>query len=159
MPAVLWLIGRFASSSTLHAFGVSPSMTPGSPWEVVWQCEAVFTAHTSRSNPTLAPLSQLMLWCLRLLLPDQRLPLRYGGADGEPMEWLGVADCGSVERQKALSALESRDFVKASDSVLSGDEVYYSREVLPRQRGQLSAEEMMRGVVQEVMRDTILFLR
>jgi GTPase SAR1 family protein len=41
-PAVLWLVGRCVSSSTFHAFGVSPSMTPGAPWEVVWDRTVVF---------------------------------------------------------------------------------------------------------------------
>lgn len=140
-------------------------MTPGAPWEIVWQCDVILPPLLEiggTTDPALAPLSELMLRCLRLLLPDQRLP-DHCGVDGRDLvEWIGVLPCWSMEKQRQLAALESAHFAMASDSVFSGEMVYYSREVLARQRGQLSADEIksiVRGGVQESMRDLLLIMK
>jgi hypothetical protein len=42
LSQVLWLVGRCSSGSTVHVFGVSPSVRPSWPWEVVWNSEISF---------------------------------------------------------------------------------------------------------------------
>jgi hypothetical protein len=161
-PAILWLIG--ATNSTVHGFGVSPSMNPSSPWEVVWDCEVSYPSllamESEMGSPLheLAPLNELLLRCLRLLLPDQRLPDRGGGVDGrESVEWIGVSDCFSEEGKREMAFQETAHFVM-SHSVFGGEMVYYSKEVL-RQRGQVCAEDLksiVKGGMEEVMRDTAM---
>jgi GTPase SAR1 family protein len=160
-PAVLWLVG-LCSNSTVHAYAVSPSVTPGAPWEVVWGCNVIFPSLVTSVAAELldsslrSPMCQLLLQCLRPLLPDQRLPDRSGGVGGgDPVEWIGVLDCRLEEMQMASQA--SVHFVMASDNVFGGEMVYYSREVLLRQRGQMSAEDM-KNLVKRGVEDALLVL-
>jgi hypothetical protein len=88
-------------------------------------------------------MSELLLWCLRLLLPDQRLP-------DHGYEWLGLLDCWSEGQRLEMASQESTHFVKAGESVFGGEMVHYSREVMSRQRGQLSVEDA-RSLVRDLM--------
>jgi hypothetical protein len=164
-PKVLWLVGRCSSSSTLHvkhAFGVSPSVRPDMPWEVVWESEICFPVSVSLSDSVEmtvnSPLSELLLKCLRPILPHHRLPTRFGGPQpaSEALEWVGLVSCRS--QQPSLALQESRWFV--TDRDFFGDLVEYSRDVLNHQRGQVSAEEMrtMMREVQGVVEDVVLVL-
>jgi hypothetical protein len=153
-PAVLWLVGRCVSISTLHAFGVSPSMTPGAPWEVVWDCTVVFPPQLeveSGMSIDLSPMRELLLRCLRILFPDQQLPDHWcGGAQGEMVEWIGLLNIGSERQRLEMASQESAHFAMAGDSVYGGEMIYYSKEILLRQRGQISADDL-RSLVRDVM--------
>jgi GTPase SAR1 family protein len=158
LPKILWLVGKCSSTSTLHMFGVSPSVRPGWPWEVVWESEVSFPASATGPSEVPCALSELLLKCLALLLPNNRLPTRLGGlVSNSALDWIGLVDCGSY--QQLIASQESRWFVQDRD--FFGVCVEYSRDFLMRQRGQASADEMraiMREEVQGAVGDVVVVL-
>jgi hypothetical protein len=49
-----------------------------------------------------------------------------------------------------MASQESAHFAMAGDSVYGGEMLYYSKEILLRQRGQISADDL-RNLVRDVM--------
>jgi GTPase SAR1 family protein len=166
-PNILWVVAQCsatasASSSAalpLFMYGVTPSVNPCLPWEIIPETEIPFTmsAHltthtrptTTTANPPIHPLSSLLLQSLRLLLPNQQFPEWTPGTSAdsnEPMTWMGVMPLSMSmpmdfrSKQKQIQQMEVKHFLQERD--LFGDFVFYSKDIFSRQRGTLSREEI-----------------
>jgi hypothetical protein len=61
------------------------------------------------------------------------------------VQWLGLADCGQIQNE--MAALEFYHFAPDRESVFGADIVYYSKDVLQRQRSQPSSEERLQKIL------------
>jgi hypothetical protein len=142
-PSILWVLGRCVMSGSLHVVGVSPSVQPSCPWEVVWRSEVTLSLFDPQHQLSPSPLSELLLSCLRFLLPDERLPDWVETGTGESVTWLGVSLLkGSISQsdRNDMAARESNLFLEERDVL--GEKVQYSRDVV--RGGAVEGEELAR---------------
>jgi hypothetical protein len=66
------------------------------------------------------------------------------------VEWIGLLNIRSERQRLEMVSQESAHFAMAGDSVYGGEMLYYSKEILLRQRGQISADDL-RSLVRDVM--------
>jgi len=150
-PSILWLIGHSNTPSCqYYLYAVSPSLKPGFSWEVVVESEVPLSHISLISQPQLdATNSSIQIWMevLSHLLPRSKWPHHIS-------EW-GISFPDRMahdHKESILKQIRQREAdLFTSELNMYGVEVYYSKEIVQNQRGQLSVEKL-----KELLRDATM---